>query len=98
MIELNDAVGDHHRVMVGQRNDAGAKADVFGAFGGKGDKDLGRADDLETGGVVFADPRLVKAELVEPRHQLEIALQALSRVLLVRVERRQKDPVAQIDQ
>ena len=54
--------------------------------------------DLEPGRMVLTDPRLVKAELVEPRHQLEVALEALGRVLLVRMERRQKDAVAEIDQ
>ena len=98
VVELDDAVGDHHRVMVGQRDDAGAEADVLGALGGEGDEDLGRADDLEPGRVMLADPGLVKAELVEPRHQFEVALEALGRVLLVRMERRQKDPVAQIGQ
>jgi len=71
---------------------------VAGALGGEGDEDLGRADDLEPGRVVLADPRLVKAELIEPHHQLEVALEALGRVLLVRMERRQKDPVAESGQ
>jgi hypothetical protein len=71
---------------------------VPGALGGEGDEDFGRADDLVAGRMVLANPRLVKPELVEPCHQLEVALQALSRVLLVRVERRQKDPVAEIGQ
>jgi hypothetical protein len=71
---------------------------MAGALGGEGDEDLGRADDLVTRGMVFADPRLVEAELVEPLDQLEIALEALGRVLLIRVERRQKDPVAEIGQ
>ncbi len=98
VVELDDAVGDHHRVVVGQGDDAGAEADVPGALGGECDEDLGRADDLVAGGMVLADPGLVEAEPVEPLHQLQIALQALGRVLLVRMERRQKDPVAQIDQ
>ena len=50
------------------------------------------------GGVVLADPGLVEAELVEPLHQFEVAFEALGRVLLVRMERRQKDPVAEIGQ
>jgi hypothetical protein len=48
--------------------------------------------------MVLADPCFVKAELVEPHHQLEVALEALVRVLLVRMERRQKDPMAKIGQ
>jgi hypothetical protein len=98
VVELDDAVGDHHRVVVRQRNDAGAEADVSGTLGGESDEDLGRADDLEPRRMVLADPGLVKAELVQPRHQFEVALEALGGVLLVRMERRQKDPVAEIDQ
>src|SRR5207245_7603990 len=77
--------------------DAGAEADVLGALGGEGDEDLRRADDLVPGRMVLADPRLVKAEPVEPRHQLEVALEALGRVLFVGVERRQKDSVSKTD-
>src|SRR5689334_12462241 len=47
--------------------------------------------------MMLADPRLVKAELVEMHDQIEIALQAGGRVLLVRVKRRQEDAVPQID-
>jgi hypothetical protein len=97
VVELDDAVGDHHRVVVGQRDDAGAEPDMLGALGGKGDEDLGRRDDLVAGRVVLADPRLVKAELVEPHHQIEIALETGGRVLLVGMEGRQEDPVSQID-
>ena len=98
MVELDDAVGDHHRMVVGQRNDAGAEADVLGTLGGEGDEDFGRADDLEPRRMMLADPGLVKAEFVEPRYQFEVALEALGRVFLVRMERRQEDPVAEIDQ
>src|SRR5436190_9174385 len=48
--------------------------------------------------MVLADPRLVEAELVEPRNQLKVALEALGRVFLVGVERRQKDPVTEVGQ
>src|SRR5262249_17124431 len=43
---------------------------------------------------VLADPRLGIAELVEPLHQLEVALHAEQRVLVVGMERRQKHPRA----
>src|SRR4051812_1496893 len=97
MVELHDAVGHHHRVMIRQRDDPGAEPDVPCTLGSKGDEDLGRRDDLITGRMVLADPRLVKAELVEMHDQVQIALQAGGRVLLVRMERRQKDAVPQID-
>src|SRR5438045_9007044 len=47
--------------------------------------------------MVLADPGLVKAELVEMDDQVEIALEALGRVLLVRVEGRQEDAVPKGD-
>jgi hypothetical protein len=61
------------------------------------DEDFRRRDDLKPGRVVLADPRLVKPELVEPRHQLEIAFEALRRVFLVRMEGGKENPVAQVD-
>ena len=45
--------------------------------------------------MVLADPRLVKAEAVEPDHQFEVAVEAGRRVLLHRVERRQENAVAE---
>ena len=65
VVEQHHAVGQHERVVVGQRRDAGAEADVLGALRGGGDEDLGRGDDLVAGGVVLAEPGLVEAELVE---------------------------------
>jgi len=47
--------------------------------------------------MMLADPRLVKAELIEPLDQFEIALKTLGRVFFVRMKRRQKDTVPQID-
>jgi len=40
MVELDNAVGDHHRVVVGQRDNTGAEADVSSALGSEGDEDL----------------------------------------------------------
>src|SRR5437762_8355150 len=70
---------------------------MAGALGGEGDEDLRRRDDLVAGGMVLANPGLVKAELVEMDDQVEIALEALGRVLLIRVEGRQEDPVPKVD-
>src|SRR5580704_15618521 len=97
MVELDDAVGDHHRVVVGQRDDPGAESDVPGALGGEGDEDLGRRNDLVAGRVVLSDPGLLEAKLVEPHHQVEVALETGGRVLLVGMEGRQEDPVPKGD-
>jgi len=58
------------RVVIGQRHDTGAKADEFGALGGNRDEQFRRADGLEPGGVVLADPGFVIAQPVQPLHQL----------------------------
>ena len=74
VVELHDAIGEHQRVVIRERGDAGAEADVPRALGGGGDEDLGRGDDLVAGAVVLADPGLVVAELVEVLDQLHVAL------------------------
>ena len=95
VVELDDAVGDHEGMMIGQRDDAGAEPDVAGALGGGGDEELGLAVDLIAAGMVLADPRLGIAERVEPLHRLEIALHAEERVLVIGMEGRQEDPGVQ---
>src|SRR5690349_8887576 len=47
--------------------------------------------------MMLADPCLVEPEPIEPLDQFEVALEALGRVFLVRMKRRQKDAVSQID-
>jgi hypothetical protein len=47
--------------------------------------------------MVFANPRLVKAEPVEPLHQLEVTIHAGGRVLVHWMKRRQEDAVAKRD-
>ena len=74
VVELDHPVDHHQRVVVGQRDHAGAQADVAGALGGGGDEDLGRRDQLPAGGVVLADPGFVVAELIEPLDQLQVAV------------------------
>ena len=84
VIELRHAIGHHQRLVVGQRDDAGAETDVLGARRDVGDEQLGAGDDLVAGGVVLADPGLVEAELVEPLNELAIALETERRVLVAR--------------
>ena len=45
--ELADAVGDHQRMVVRQRDDPDAETDVPGPLGGESKEDLGRPVDLE---------------------------------------------------
>ena len=95
VVEQHHAVGQHERVVVGQRRDAGAEADVLGALRRGGDEDLGRGDDLVPGGVVLAEPGLVEAERVEVLDQLQVALERQRRVLAHGMERGQEDPELQ---
>ena len=86
---------DHQRVVVRQRDHAGAEPDALGALGRRGDEELRRRDDLEAGRVVLADPRLVVAEVVEPLDQLDVATDRQRRVFVQRVERCEEDAAAQ---
>ncbi|HMK98839.1 MAG TPA: hypothetical protein VK428_01485 [Acidimicrobiales bacterium] len=95
MVEQHHALGHHEGVVVGERHHPGSEPDVAGTLGGGGDEQLGRADDLVTGRVVLADPRLVEAELVQADEELEVTLQGERRVLARRLERGHEDAEAQ---
>ena len=97
MVELNDAVRSHQRVMVRQRYHARAETDRAGAFGGNGDEQLRRADELPAGGMVLADPGLVEAKPVQPLHELEIAVHARGGILVHGMEWRQENAVSELD-
>ena len=86
VVEQHHAVRHHERVVVRQRDDAGAELDVLRALRGDADEHLRRGDDLPAGAVVLADPGLVEAEVVEPLQQLQVALQGQRRVLAELVE------------
>ncbi len=81
VVEQDHAVGEHQRVVVGERRHARAETDVLRAPGDGGDEHLGAGDDLVAGGVVLADPRLVEAEAVEVHDEVEVALEGQRRVL-----------------
>ena len=91
VVQLDHAVGDHERVVVGEADDAGAELDVAGAFGGGGDEEFGRGDGLPAGAVVFADPGFVVAQMVEPLEGFKVALEAEGGVFAEPVEGGQKD-------
>ena len=96
VVELHHARGQRERMMVGQRDDTGAEADVTGALRGRGDEHLGAGNDLEPAGVVLADPGLVIVETVEVLEQLHVAIHRQRRVLIERVERGEEDAGAQV--
>jgi hypothetical protein len=61
-------------MVVGQANHPGAQFDVAGALGSGSNENLWGGDNLPAGAVVLSDPGLVKAEVVEPLDQLQVAL------------------------
>ena len=81
----------------GSETTPGAEADVAGALRRCGDEHLRAGNQLEPARVMLADPRLVVVEPVEVFEQLQVALDRQGRVLIVIVERRQKDAAAQIE-
>jgi hypothetical protein len=95
VVEQHHPVGEHQRVVVGQRADAGPEPDPLGAFGRHCDEDLGGGDDLVTGRVVLADPGLVEPQPVEVLDQLQVLVQREGRVLPHGVERSMEDAEAQ---
>ena len=74
VIQVNHALGNVERVVVGHRNHPGSEPDMVGALGGRNQKHLGRANRFPAGGVMLADPEFVKLEAVEQRGQLQVAL------------------------
>ena len=97
VVELHHAVGQHERVVVRQRHDAGAEPDMPGALRRRGNEHFRAGDQLEAAGMVLADPRLVIIQPVEMLEQFEIALDRQGRVLVVVVKRREKNAAAQIE-
>ena len=87
VVEQHEAIGEHQRVVVGERVHAAAEPDVLRARGRGRDEHLGRRDDLVAARVVLADPHLVEAEAVEVLDQVEVAFERERRVLPGRVER-----------
>jgi hypothetical protein len=92
VVEHHDPVGEHQRVVVGERAHSRAELDVMSALRGGSDHHLGRRDRLGAGGVVLPDPGLVEAEAIEVVDQLEVTLQVEGRVRADQMHRRQEDP------
>ena len=91
VVELNDAVRHHERIVIGQRDHPRAEPDRARPFRGHRDEQLGRADQLPTRRMMLADPGLVITEPIEPLHQLQVTVQTGGRVLVHRMEGRQEN-------
>jgi hypothetical protein len=95
VVEQAEAVRHEPRVVVGERHHAGSELDVLGALGGRGDEDLGAADDLVAAGVVLTEPGLVVAEAIELGDPFEVVLERQRGALPDRVEGREERAEAQ---
>ena len=91
VIELHDPIGHHQRVVVRKRDDGGAQLDPRSPLCRSRDEQLRRAVDLHAPGVVLAQPELRVPELLEPLHELEVALHRQRGIFVVRVMRWSED-------
>jgi hypothetical protein len=90
MIELHDTLRDIERMVIGQRDHAGAELDVVGALTDGGQEQLGRSDYFPAGGMVLTAPEFVITELVELLGEIDIALELQGRIFADRMMRREK--------
>ena len=90
LVELDDALGDHERMVIGDRGHPGAQLDAAGAHRRSSQEHLGRADRLPSGRVMLTAPELVVPQPVEVGDQVEIPLQLQRRALPRQMMRCQK--------
>ena len=95
VIELHESLRHHERMVVRQRDDAGAEHNPVGAFGSRRKEDLWRGDHLPSRRVVLTAPELVVSEVVHKLDQLEVALKLKRGVFAYRMMRRKKRAKAQ---
>src|SRR5262249_10712300 len=77
VVELDDAARDVERVVVRQRDDAGAEHDPLRALAGRGEEQLGGADGLPAAGGGLAGPQRGVAERVGRLRGVERAARRL---------------------
>ena len=80
VVELDDSLGNHKRVVIWEGNDARAQHDAVRAFSDGGKEEFRGGDHLPASGVVFAAPELVVPEVVEELSELQVALELNERV------------------
>ena len=78
-------------MMIGQRTDAGAQANMVRALGRGGNKHLGRGNNLQAGGMMLADPGFVIAQFIETHDQFQVAFKGEGGVLTRGVKRSHKN-------
>jgi hypothetical protein len=73
------------RVVIGDRDDAGAQPDMPRAFGQGRDEHFGRTDEFIAAGMVFPDPEFIEPQPVEQNAKLKVTLQRQRRIRSGRV-------------
>ena len=95
MIEVDHALRDMERMMIGNRDDASAEPDAVGALGGCDQEHFRRADRFPASGMMFAHPKLVVVQLVYPGREFEVSLELEGRVFTNRMVWSEKDAKAE---
>src|SRR5271156_2584878 len=95
MVEHHDSLCDVERMMVRNRDDAGAELDSLGAFGRGDQEHFWRRDRLPSRRMMLADPELIVVKLIEQFGEFEIALKLERRMLADRMMRREEHAKAE---
>src|ERR1700733_1380353 len=95
MVEHHDSLCDVERMMVRNRDDAGAELDSLGALGRGDQEHFRRRDRLPSRRMMLADPELVVVKLIEQFGEFEIALKLERRMLADRMMWREKHAKAE---
>ena len=80
VIELDNPLGHHERVVIGDRDRAGAEFDVLGALRRSGDHQFRSGDGFDAAGVVFADPDFIEPDPIEVDDHFHVLLERHDRV------------------
>ena len=85
VVELHDALRDVERMVIGQRDDAGAQLDALRPLAHRGQEQFGRGNHFPSRRVMLADPEFVEAKLVEMHRQFDVAAHLEHRMLADRM-------------
>ena len=94
VIQLHKALRDQQRVVIGQACDARTKLDVLGAFRRRRDHNLRARDGFPASGMMLPNPGLIKAQMVKPFDQFQIAREPKCRVVANPMKRGQENAEA----
>src|SRR5258708_2875517 len=85
MIEHGDAIGEFSRVVIRQKEAAGAETDIFGLQKRLRQQEVGRRVWFPWRGMMLADPGFLVAEFIEPAQHLQVEVVPLFQPALRRM-------------